>query len=94
MYSLLLLSAFCTGSCFDGRCVVGILIVVVFIVAVSYGNEAFGHSTRKYFQRPSNRIAEVKTSGQKFENIFGKVLQSFSCLDGKKKYRVIIKASE
>jgi hypothetical protein len=47
MYSLILISVFCTGSCVDGRCVADILIVVVFIVAISYGNEAFDHSTRK-----------------------------------------------
>jgi hypothetical protein len=47
MYSLLIISVLCTGSCIDDRCVADILIVVVFIVAVIYGNEAFDHSTRK-----------------------------------------------
>jgi hypothetical protein len=70
------------------------LIVVVFIVAVIYGNKAFGHSTRKYLQRPSNRIAEVKTSGEKFENVVGNVPQSFIGLDGKNKCGAIIKVSD
>jgi uncharacterized membrane protein len=47
MYNLLLISVLSTGSCIDGRCVADILIIVVFIVAVIYGNEAFDHSIRK-----------------------------------------------
>jgi hypothetical protein len=44
---LLHISVLCTGSCFDGRCVADTLIIVVFVVAVINGNEAFDHSTRK-----------------------------------------------